>query len=98
MENERILKKLFDFIVINLISNPSHSNELFLLMTDIFSQQNHTDVKLQEGAMFAIKNLIEKSDLNTPQRLSRLREMGIVEELETYLNSSVRESSRSSEE
>lgn len=48
--------------------------------------------------MFAIKNLIEKSDLNTPQRLSRLRELGIVEELETYLNSTSRESSRSSEE
>lgn len=48
--------------------------------------------------MFAIKNLIEKSDLNTPQRLSRLRELGIVEELEKYLNSTSRESSRSSEE
>lgn len=60
--------------------------------------QNHKDVKLQEGAMFAIKNLIEKSDLNTPQRLSRLRELGIVEELEKYLNSTSRESSRSSEE
>lgn len=51
--------------------------------------------------MFAIKNLIEKSDLNTPQRLSRLKELGIIEELETYLNSTSptsRESSRSSEE
>lgn len=59
--------------------------------------QNHKDVKLQEGAMFAIKNLIDKSDLNTSQRLSRLKEMGIVEKLELYLNSS-RESTRSSEE
>ncbi|XP_055324144.1 armadillo repeat-containing protein 8-like isoform X1 [Sitodiplosis mosellana] len=73
MENERILKKLFDFI-------------------------NHKDVKLQEGAMFAIKNLIEKSDLNTPQRLSRLQELGIIEELDKYLNSTSRESSRSSED
>lgn len=51
--------------------------------------------------MFAIKNLIEKSDLNTPQRLSRLKELGIIEELETFLNSTSptsRESSRSSEE
>lgn len=47
--------------------------------------------------MFAIKNLIEKSDLNSPQRLSRLREMGIIDKLEYYLNTS-RESSRSSEE
>lgn len=48
--------------------------------------------------MFAIKNLIEKNDLNTQQRLARLRELGIVEELEKYLNSTSRESSRSSEE
>lgn len=47
--------------------------------------------------MFAIKNLIDKSDLNTSQRLSRLSEMGIIEKLEFYLNTS-RESSRSSEE
>lgn len=48
--------------------------------------------------MFAIKNLIERSDLNTPQRLGRLRELGIIEELEQYLNSTSRETSRSSEE
>lgn len=59
--------------------------------------QSHKDGKLQEGAMFAIKNLIDKSDLNTPQRLSRLREMGIIDKLEYYLSTS-RESSRSSEE
>lgn len=63
-----------------------------------FLFQNHKDVKLQEGAMFAIKNLIEKNDINTSQRLSRLRELGIIEELEKYLNSTSRESSRSSEE
>lgn len=64
----------------------------------LFHPQNHKDVKLQEGAMFAIKNLIEKSDLNTSQRLTRLQELGIIDELEKYLNSTSRESSRSSEE
>lgn len=54
-------------------------------------------MKLQEGAMFAIKNLIDKSDLNTAQRLSRLKELGIIEKLDAYLSSS-RESSRSSDE
>lgn len=47
--------------------------------------------------MFAIKNLIDKSDMATGQRLSRLKELGIVEKLEAYLSNS-RESSRSSEE
>lgn len=59
--------------------------------------QSSKDVQLQEGAMFAIKNLIDKNDLNTPQRLSRLRELGIIEKLEFYLNTS-KETSRSSEE
>lgn len=59
--------------------------------------QGHSDAKLQEGAMFAIKNLIDKSDMNTAQRLSRLKELGIVDKLEAYLNNT-RESSRSSDE
>lgn len=38
--------------------------------------------------MFAIKNLIDKNDINTPQRLNRLRELGLVDKLEMYLNMS----------
>lgn len=66
--------------------------------------QNNGDPKLQEGAMFALKNLCDKNDLNTPQRLRRLKDMGIIRELETYLSKkvpsppSLRETSRSSEE
>lgn len=45
-------------------------------------------MKLQEGAMFAIRNLIEKNDLNTIERLTKLNEMGVVEKLEAYLNMS----------
>lgn len=52
--------------------------------------------------MFAIKNLIDKNDLNTPQRLRRLKDLGIVRELETYLTKKTanasRDASRSSEE
>lgn len=95
MENERTLKKLFEFIVcdyyLNCHSAAKHSFNHFGIL------QSHKDGKLQEGAMFAIKNLIDKSDLNTPQRLSRLREMGIIDKLEYYL-STTRESSRSSDE
>lgn len=47
--------------------------------------------------MFAIKNLIDKSDINTIQRLSRLRELGTADKLEVYLNNS-KQSSRSSDE
>lgn len=103
MENERILKKLFDFIVsltekAKLFDRKEKQYAQTVLLMDFVPFQNHKDVKLQEGAMFAIKNLIEKNDLNTSQRLSRLRELGIIEELEKYLNSTSRESSRSSEE
>lgn len=38
--------------------------------------------------MFAIKNLIDKNDINTPLRLNRLRELGLVDKLEMYLNMS----------
>lgn len=47
--------------------------------------------------MFAIKNLIDKTDINTAQRLVRLKELGIIDKLDAYLNTS-RESSRSSDE
>lgn len=47
--------------------------------------------------MFAIKNLVEKTDSNSTQRLARLKDLGIVDKLESYLSTS-RETSRSSEE
>lgn len=50
--------------------------------------QTHSDLKLQEGAMFAIKNLIEKNDQNTKDRLTKLNDMGVVDKLEEYLNMS----------
>lgn len=50
--------------------------------------QTHSDLKLQEGAMFAIKNLIEKNDQNTKDRLTKLNDMGVVDKLEAYLNMS----------
>lgn len=54
--------------------------------------------------MFAVKNLIEKNDLNTPQRLQRLKELGADRQLETYMSKKhantpgLREASRSAEE
>lgn len=38
--------------------------------------------------MFAIKNLIEKNDNNTPERLSKLSDLGVVDKLEAYLSMS----------
>lgn len=38
--------------------------------------------------MFAIKNLIEKTDLNTTSRLNKLNDMGVVDKLEAYLTMS----------
>ena len=38
--------------------------------------------------MFAIKNLIEKSDSNTIVRLNKLNDMGVVLKLEQYLTMS----------
>lgn len=72
----------------------ANSSASILVFT--FHFQGHKDIKLQDGAMFAIKNLVEKSDLNTSQRLQRLKELGIVEKLELYANTS--RESRSSEE
>lgn len=48
--------------------------------------QTDRDLKLQEGAMFAIRNLIEKNDTNTTQRLSKLSDMGVVDKLDAYMN------------
>lgn len=36
--------------------------------------------------MFAIKNLIEKNDTNTTQRLNKLNDMGVVDKLDAYMN------------
>lgn len=69
---------------------------IFCWSINCFHLQTSKDVKLQEGAMFAIKNLIDKNDLNTTHRLNRLREMGLVDKLEVYL--SMCRESRSSEE
>lgn len=90
MQDERILKKLFDYIVSTANRPVSH-------LIDVFSFQSHKEVQLQEGAMFAIKNLVDKNDTDTPQRLSQLKEKGLVEKLECYLSTS-KESSRSIEE
>lgn len=38
--------------------------------------------------MFAIRNLIEKNDINTIERLTKLNDMGVIEKLEAYLNMS----------
>lgn len=48
--------------------------------------QTHKDSKLQKGAVIAIKNLIDKNDLNTTQRLMRLNDLGAVDKLEAYLS------------
>lgn len=96
MGDERTLYKLIEYMVNNLKIDINGSNDISNACSHIMLQ-GHSDAKLQEGAMFAIKNLIDKSDMATAQRLLRLKELGIVDKLEAYLSSS-RESSRSSEE
>lgn len=71
-------------------------NVMLVNLQYFFYLQSNKDVKLQDGAMFAIKNLVEKNDLNTSQRLARLKELDIVEKLELYMNTP-REVSRSDE-
>ncbi|KAG4070175.1 hypothetical protein HA402_003865 [Bradysia odoriphaga] len=46
----------------------------------------HKDCKLQKGAVIAIKNLIDKNDLNTSRRLMVLNDLGAVDKLEAYLS------------
>lgn len=58
------------------------------ILKKLLDFMTHKDMKLQEGAMFAIKNLIEKNDTNTTRRLMKLSEMGVVDKLEAYLNMS----------
>lgn len=48
--------------------------------------------------MFAIKNLIEKNDSNTTERLSKLNELGVVDKLEAYLNMSSASASTSAQQ
>lgn len=61
--------------------------------------QTASELKLQEGAMFAIRNLIEKNDSNTTQRLSKLSDLGLVDKLEAYMTmSSSHEPRRPTEE
>lgn len=36
--------------------------------------------------MFAMKNLIEKNDPNTQQRLNKLNNLGVVDKLDAYMN------------
>lgn len=48
--------------------------------------------------MFAIRNLIEKNDQMTTQRLTKLSDMGVVDKLEAYLTMPREMSTRSPEE
>lgn len=91
MNDDRILHKLLHFMVsMHSICDKAIANHGSCFV----SMQTASDTKLQEGAMFAIKNLIEKNDNNTPERLSKLNDLGVVDKLEAYLNMSTSHDTR----
>lgn len=58
------------------------------IIKKIAEYMDHTDLKLQAGALFAIGNLLHRNEKHDPERQAKLRELGVIAKLHELMDKS----------